>query len=232
MRILLAGLLFITTPLFANPYDSMIDAAAHRHGIEHVVLSAVVQKETRKRPWAFNCDGEGFYFYSKESAVIALWQISKNPWMVKIVTAKKETRRHFFPTQHQVKAFLSAYQNAQIRSGLPRVSERTDSIKEVKRGEARIRQLWVVKTDIGIAQVNYRFHGADRARVQQWFEPAYNLDYAAALIATHKRRKGNDLEAAGDYHSKTPSVRAIYMKELLPIYKKEKERAMPALAIN
>lgn len=232
MRILLAGVLFLATPLFADPYDSLIDAAADRHGVDPVVLRAVVQKETRKRPWAFNCDGEGFYFNTKEQAVIALWQISKNPWMVKIVSTKRETRRHFFQASHQAKAFLSAYQNAQDRSGHSRVVERTDPIKEVKSGQARIRQLWVVNTDIGIAQVNYRFHGVERARVQQWFEPAFNLDYAASLIATHKRRKGSDLEAAGDYHSRTPSVRAVYMKELLPIYKREKERAIPALAIN
>ncbi|MFL1449112.1 hypothetical protein ACI77O_12025 [Pseudomonas tritici] len=229
---LLAGLCFVSAPLLANPYDRLIDAAAIRHGVDPIVLRAVVQKETRKQPWAFNCDGEGFYFDTKDQAILGLWQMSRNPWMVKIVPAKGETVRNFYPTEQRARAYLDAYRAAQNRIGSSPVLLRSDDEKSLDRGQARIRQMWMVNTDIGIGQVNYRFHGIDRARVQQWFDPAYNLDYAASLIATHKQKGRSDLEAAGDYHSKTPSVRAIYMKALLPIYKKEKASALPAIAIK
>lgn len=231
MRALLAVICLVSTPLLAHPYDTIIDAAAKRHGVDPIVLRAVVQKETRKRPWAFNSDGEGFYFPTKDSAILGLYQLSHNPWMVKIVPLKGATVRNFYPTAAHAKAYLAAYRAAQQRMGTTPVSQRTDDAKEVQAGQARIRQLWMVNTDIGIGQVNYRFHGVDRARVQQWFDPAYNLDYAASLIATHKRKGRSDLEAAGDYHSKTPSVRAVYMKKLLPIYQEEKARALPAIAI-
>lgn len=232
IRNFLAGLALLASPAFAHPYDSMIDAAARRHGVDPIVMRSVVQKETQKQPWAFNCDGEGFYFESKERAILALWQISRNAWLVKIGVSKDETLRQFFPSEAHAKAFLSAYRAAQRRVGANSVSLRTDDQKSVAVGEARIRQLWVVNTDIGIAQVNYRFHGVSRARVQQWFDPAYNLDYAASLIASHKRAGRSDIEAAGDYHSKTPSARSAYMKKLIPIYQREKARAVSAFASN
>lgn len=232
IRYLLAGLALVASPAFASPYDSMIDAAARRHGVDPIVMRSVVQKETQGRPWAFNCDGEGFYFESQERAILALWQISRNAWLVKIGVSKGETLRQFFPSEAHARAFLSAYRAAQRRVGTNSVFLRTDDGKSVSVGEARIRQLWVVNTDIGIAQVNYRFHGVSRARVQQWFDPAYNLDYAASLIASHKRAGRSDIDAAGDYHSKTPSARAAYMKKLIPIYQREKARAISAFASN
>jgi len=37
------------------------------------VFRAMVQKESRKQPWVFNVDGEGFWFQTKDQAVNALW---------------------------------------------------------------------------------------------------------------------------------------------------------------
>lgn len=230
-KLVLFGLLSLSPVMSASPYDPLIDNAARRHGVNPIVLRAVVQKESSKRPWTFNCDGEGFYFNTKEQAVLALWQLSKHPWMVKIVTSHDRVRR-FFQNEAQALAYLNSYRSALYRAGKGTISVRTDDKKEVLAGEGRIRQLWLINTDIGIAQVNYRFHGADKAVVQKWFDPTYNLDYAASLIAKHKRRGKSDLEAAGDYHSKTPSVRAKYLNQLKPIYVKEKALALPALAIN
>ncbi|WP_234821199.1 hypothetical protein [Pseudomonas amygdali] len=232
IRVLIAGLALVAAPAFSQPYDAMIDAAARRHGVDPIVMRSVVQKETQRQPWAFNCDGEGFYFDSKERAILALWQISRNAWLVKIGVSKDETLRQFFPSEAHAWAFLKAYRAAQQRAGASSVVLRTDDGRSVAVGEARVRQLWVVNTDIGIAQVNYRFHGVSRARVQQWFDPAYNLDYAASLIASHKRAGRSDIEAAGDYHSKTPKARAAYMKKLLPIYERERARAFSAFASN
>ncbi|MEX6780145.1 hypothetical protein [Pseudomonas aeruginosa] len=217
---------------FGSQYDTLIDSAARSKGIDPIVMRAIAQKESGKHPWTFNCDGEGFYFKTKNQAVWALWQISKNPWMAKVIPVKGEPVRQFFPTRQAASAFMDSYKSAQIRAGLLPITVRSDNLKELKSGQGRIRQLWVVNTDIGIAQVNYRFHGVSKARVQQWFDPAYNLNYAASEVARHKRSGKSDLEAAGDYHSKTPSIRSIYMKALLPIYQREKARAFPALANN
>jgi hypothetical protein len=229
LRLILVALILLPLTAFAHPYDPMIDAAARGEGLDPILFRAVVQAETQKQPWSFNCDGEGFHFDTRDTAIMALWQISQNPWLVKIVD-HEEVIRQFFQTRGNAQAFLNAYRASQQRTGRSAAAVRTDSEKSVNEGEARIRQLWVVNTDIGIAQVNYRFHGVSRARVQQWFDPSYNLKYAASLIAQHKRSGRSDLEAAGDYHSKTPNVRAVYMKRLLPIYQSEKASAFTSIA--
>lgn len=230
IRWFLMSAMFVAVPLLANPYDGMIDSAARSHDLDPLVLRSVIQQETGKQPWAFNCDGEGFFFETKERAIVSLWQISRNPWLVKIGISKDQTLRQFFPNEGQARSFLNAYRAAQYKVGSSASVLISDSGKSVEPGQARIRQLWVVNTDIGIAQVNYRFHGLTRAVVQQWFDPAYNLNYAASLIAQHKKAGRSDIEAAADYHSKTPSVRAVYMKKLLPIYQSEKARAVTAFA--
>lgn len=230
MRAVILVALLVAQSSWASQYDYLIDAAARSKGIDPFVMRAIAQKESGKHPWTFNCDGEGFYFQTKDQAVWALWQISKNPWMAKIVPQNGETVRQFFSTKHAADRFIESYITAQLRVGLNPISVRGDKLKELDKGQGRVRQLWVVNTDIGIAQVNYRFHGISKARVQQWFDPAYNLNYAASEVARHKRAGKSDLEAAGDYHSKTPAVRSIYLKALLPIYQREKARAIPALA--
>lgn len=232
MRALALLIAMLAHNSWGSQYDALIDSAAKSKGIDPIVMRALAQKESGKHPWTFNCDGEGFYFSSKNQAVWALWQISNNPWMTKVVPSNGEAIRQFFPTRQAAKAFLASYKEAQRRAGLKPITERLDSAKEVGAGQGRVRQLWVLNTDIGIAQVNYRFHGFNKARVQQWFDPAYNLNYAASEVARHKRNGKSDLDAVGDYHSKTPSVRSIYMKALLPIYLREKAHAIPDLANN
>jgi hypothetical protein len=232
MRAFAIGLLFLALPADASPYDSKIDSAAYRHGIDPIVFRAVIQQETNKTPWTFNCDGEGFYFNSKQQAVMALWQINSNPWMVKILPTTGGIIRQFFPDTSHAQAFLRSYREGQKKIGMTQVNLLNDSGKAISKGEARIRTLWTFNTDIGIAQVNYRFHGVNRANVQKWFDPDFNLNYAASLIALHKRGGKSDLDAAGDYHSKTPSVRAKYLQSLMPIYKREKTNAFTPLANN
>lgn len=232
MRHLLVGLLAFPLVAAASPYNQMIDAAAARHGVDPYVLRAIVQVESGKHPWTINVDGEGFRFGSPQQAVNSLWQINGNPWMVKIVPKKGNTIRQFFPNEAFAQTFLSAYQRSLIASGKPTLHLRVDEGKRVGRGEARVRKLWMVNTDLGIAQINYRFHGQSGAYVQRWLDPAFNLDYAASLLAKHKRKHGNDLSAAGYYHSGSKRPREAYMAKLVPAYHKEKRSGYASLAVR
>jgi hypothetical protein len=102
----LLALLFVTmasTSAHASPYDPLIDRIAQQHGIDQFVLRAIAFQESRKRPWTFNVDGEGFHFPSKAHAVNALWSLTKAPWLVKIspIEGGKPIRR-FFPSGRYV----------------------------------------------------------------------------------------------------------------------------------
>lgn len=226
-----AAFLLMAGVVSAQPFDDMIDQAAIKHNIDRIVFRAVIEQESSRSPWTFNTDGERFSFDSRDTAIRVLWQISKNPWMVKAVTPQKQTVRRFFNNRVQAETFAKNCVQASRLAGQP-LRLRTDAEKGLMTGDIRVRQIWVFNTDIGIAQVNYRFHGVDRARVQQWFDVVYNLNYAASLIAHHKKGGKSDFEAAGDYHSKTPSVRATYLKNLRRVYEREKARALSTYAAN
>ncbi|WGK63517.1 transglycosylase SLT domain-containing protein (plasmid) [Halopseudomonas sp. SMJS2] len=234
---IVAGLLtclLTTTTASASVYDPLIDTAAKRHGVDRIVLRAIAQQESGKNPWSFNADGEGFKFQSRENAITALYAINSAPWMVKVLPHRGDgaVHRRFFRDSASAQQYLNGYLAVHGLNGKRVITQRTDAKKDLDFGQARVRRLWLLNTDIGIGQISYRFHGQNRVSVQHWFNPAINLDYAASLIAEHKRSTGSDLEAAGLYHSKTPSLRAAYMKRFMPIYRKEVARAQQSLTAS
>lgn len=227
----LGAMLLTTSIASASVYDPLIDSAAKRHGVDPIVLRAIAQQESGKNPWSFNADGEGFKFQSRENAITALYAINSAPWMVKVLPHKGEGKVHrrFFRDSASAQQYLNGYLAVHGLKGYRAITQRTDDNKGLKYGQARVRRLWLLNTDIGIGQISYRFHGQNRASVQHWFNPAINLDYAASLIAKHKRSAGSDLEAVGNYHSKTPSLKAAYMERFMPVYRKEMARAQQSL---
>ncbi|MAG64937.1 MAG: hypothetical protein CMK74_03565 [Pseudomonadales bacterium] len=230
----LVALFLSTSSVSASVYDPLIDRAANRHGIDPMVLRAIAQQESGKNPWSFNADGEGFRFESRENAITALYAINSAPWMVKVLPHRGDgpVHRRFFRDSASAQQYLNGYLAVHGLKGNRAITQRTDSQKGLEYGQARVRRLWLLNTDIGIGQISYRFHGQNRGSVQHWFNPAINLDYAASLLAEHKRAAGSDLEAAGRYHSKTPSLRAAYMRRFMPIYRKEVERARQSLTAS
>lgn len=230
----LVAFLLIASGASASVYDPMIDSAAERHGVDPMVLRTIAQQESGKNPWSFNADGEGFSFQSRENAIRALYAINSAPWMVKILPHRGEgsVHRRFFRDSQSAQLYLNGYLAVHGLNGKRVITQRTDSKKGLEYGQARVRRLWLLNTDIGIAQISYRFHGQNRASVQHWFNPAINLDYAASLLAEHKRSAGSDLEAAGRYHSKTPSLRAAYMSRFMPLYRKEVANAQQSLTAS
>lgn len=215
----------VITSAFGSPYDPLIDATAQRHGVDPILLRAIAAHESRKNPWTFNADGEPFQFKDKETAVQVLWSLTKAPWMVKSLPIAGKRSRRFFSTQSDALTYARNVRS----SGF---TLRTDDSREVKKGQVRVRQLRLINTDIGIAQVNYRWNGQGIATVQTWFDPAYNLNFAAARIAKLTKKHGNELLAAGYYHSGTPAIRKKYLGYLIPKYKEEKRLATASMAAS
>lgn len=220
----LLALVLTATNANCSPYDSMIDMAARNHGVDPMVLRAVAAHESNKNPWTFNADGEPFRYQDKETAVQVLWSLTKAPWMVKAISVKGERSRRFFENQ------IAANSYAQAIRGPNRLTLRRDDSKEVNKGEVRVRALRLINTDIGIAQVNYRWNGQGIATVQTWFDPKYNLEFAATRIAELKKKHKNEIEAVGYYHSATPVYRKKYLEYFIPKYNEEKRLATLSLA--
>jgi hypothetical protein len=71
--------------------------------------------------------------------------------------------------------------------------------------------------DVGVMQINYKYHKDAFKNIEEMIEPSYNINYAAKLIKSHYIEKKDWLEAVGSYHSKTVHLKDKY------IYKFSKE---------
>ena len=64
--------------------------------------------------------------------------------------------------------------------------------------------------DVGCFQINFRWHGAAFASVEQMFDPNANALYAARFLAELHAEFGDWSRAAGAYHSRTPKFANRY----------------------
>ncbi|NGM44403.1 lytic transglycosylase domain-containing protein [Rhodobacter sp. SGA-6-6] len=72
--------------------------------------------------------------------------------------------------------------------------------------------------DVGCFQLNYRWHSAAFASLEQMLDPRANALHAARLLARHAAEQGDWIAAAGAYHSATPEKAAAYLARLEPNY--------------
>ncbi len=72
--------------------------------------------------------------------------------------------------------------------------------------------------DVGCFQLNYHWHGAAFATLDQMMDPKANALYAARLVAGHATETGDWVTAAGAYHSATPAKAETYLARFRPIY--------------
>lgn len=64
--------------------------------------------------------------------------------------------------------------------------------------------------DVGCFQINYRWHHTAFSSLENMFDPYANAIYAANFLKSLYQETGNWSEAAGAYHSRTPSFARKY----------------------
>ncbi len=64
--------------------------------------------------------------------------------------------------------------------------------------------------DVGCFQINYRWHGTGFASPSAMFDPLGNALYAARFLRRLYEEKGNWVDAAAAYHSRTPKYATRY----------------------
>lgn len=75
----------------------------------------------------------------------------------------------------------------------------------------KLRAEGVKSMDVGCMQVNLMHHPDAFASVNQAFDPAYNIDYAAQFLRSNYDDAKSWRAAAAAYHSKTPSLGSQYI---------------------
>lgn len=68
--------------------------------------------------------------------------------------------------------------------------------------------------DVGCMQVNLKHHPRAFANLNEAFDPAKNVDYAARFLQTNYQELGSWVKAAASYHSRTPSRGNPYLQRV------------------
>jgi soluble lytic murein transglycosylase-like protein len=73
----------------------------------------------------------------------------------------------------------------------------------------------ITNIDIGIVQINYRWHGENFNSVEEMLNPKLNTEYAGRLLAKLFKQHGDWHKAIRFYHSNTPEHHRKYSRKIV-----------------
>jgi len=73
----------------------------------------------------------------------------------------------------------------------------------------------ITNIDIGIAQINYRWHGDNFRNIEEMINPVTNIEYAAKLLSSLFKQHGTWHKAIRHYHSATPYHHRKYSRKVV-----------------
>lgn len=105
-----------------------------------------------------------------------------------------------------------------------------DSPAEAAASVARALDDGATNLDLGCFQLNYRWHAAAFASVEEMLDPIRNANYAAEYVAKQYERTGDWALAAAAYHSATPEYAMVYRVKFETAYARLSGETVPAEA--
>jgi hypothetical protein len=82
----------------------------------------------------------------------------------------------------------------------------------------------ITNIDVGCMQINLHYHGDAFANLHEAFDPASNVAYAAAFLKKLHKSTGSWHQAAGFYHSTTPSRFIPYKRKVARLWNQERAK--------
>ncbi|MBP7189663.1 MAG: transglycosylase SLT domain-containing protein [Rickettsiaceae bacterium] len=73
----------------------------------------------------------------------------------------------------------------------------------------------ITNIDIGIMQINWRYHEKEFSGISHMLSPAANIDYAGKLLALLKNQHGDWHTAVRYYHSSNPKYYRVYSRKVV-----------------
>lgn len=105
------------------------------------------------------------------------------------------------------------------------LSTKAEAIAEVRGLQARgIRNI-----DVGCMQINLSYHPDAFGSLDEAFDPAANVAYAAEYLRSLYADQGSWQEAAGRYHSATPEHKIPYQQRVLAFWNQQQRRAVDGI---
>jgi hypothetical protein len=87
----------------------------------------------------------------------------------------------------------------------------------------RLQAAGVSNIDVGCMQVNLQFHPDAFASLEQAFDPAENVAYAAEFLLQLKAEHQSWIKAVGSYHSRTPANFTRYRAKVFAAWREERK---------
>jgi len=101
--------------------------------------------------------------------------------------------------------------------------------REAAMAEVRALQAKGVRNiDVGCMQVNLQHHSKAFDSLEEAFDPATNVAYAATFLSVLRDEARSWTRAIGHYHSRTPALGGRYRAKVFRIWNEEKHRAYKA----
>lgn len=101
---------------------------------------------------------------------------------------------------------------------------KAEAMAEVKRLKAK----GVKNIDVGCMQVNLLYHPTAFASLDEAFDPATNVAYAAKFLSALFKESGSWTQAAAMYHSRDEDEGAIYRKKVVKLWQETQREAKAA----
>jgi hypothetical protein len=127
------------------------------------------------------------------------------------------------PAQGEARGEISAWPWTVMAEGKGRyLPSKEAAIAEVEGLRAR----GVRNIDVGCMQVNLKYHPEAFADLEEAFDPAANVAYAAAFLKALRNDKGSWAKAVAHYHSATPERYIRYRTKVFAAWRDERRRAV------
>lgn len=91
------------------------------------------------------------------------------------------------------------------------INDKSEAIKIIKNAVNQ----GVTNIDVGIAQINYRWHKGNFKNIEEMINPTTNIEYAAKLLSSLFKHHGTWHKAIRHYHSANPNHHNQYSRKVV-----------------
>jgi soluble lytic murein transglycosylase-like protein len=92
----------------------------------------------------------------------------------------------------------------------------------------KLRKAGVKSIDVGCMQVNLMYHADAFDSLEDAFDPAQNVTYAAQFLKALKDELHSWIKAVGSYHSRTPAYFTVYRSKVFAAWRQERKNQREA----
>lgn len=91
------------------------------------------------------------------------------------------------------------------------INDKSEAIKTIKNALNQ----GITNIDIGIAQINYRWHKDKFRNIEEMINPTANIEYAGKLLSSLFKQHGTWHKAIRHYHSANPNHHKQYSRKVV-----------------